>query len=574
MTDLHKLPNAMSEPPPSVEKKRDRPTGFKRRMFLGLLGFVTFAGIGVGLAVSGHIERDHALSAFVEAWQAEQELEHIEQCLRERTQMVALLHETYPEGRGQAVSPDIRSESERKKRECAEHIRHIEASTLGLEVRDVLLKPSAELLADLQYVLDNLGINHADAIVRQAQSDAVAEALLNHVLPDQRSKQVKRIELFQQELSELGVKADYMLAAALVIPIAFFGIVAALLLRRVVTGLRAISLGTDRFGDGDFSYRVELDGDDEFVAVAAEVNAMAARIERSKQELATRALELERSLATLEGAQRTLVEQQKLAALGELVAGLAHEVNTPIGVAVTSGSLIAEHLATLREHAEAGTATRGLLKRVLAELDDAMRPLLDNLGRAAQLIRSFRQVAVDRGDVTTRYTVLSEWADGVAHSLLPMCKKARVTLVNRIDITETFELAAGELEQVLTNLIVNAATHAYEPPIADTDPLTRPIVLSGRLEGKDVLVLVVEDEGVGMPSEVAERVFEPFFTTRRGRGGSGLGMHIVHQLINSRFSGTISLDTAPQKGARWTLKLPLGNDALKFVPPAKKGTGA
>jgi signal transduction histidine kinase len=555
--------------PPSA-----RPAGLKRRVYLALLGFLTFAGVGVGLAVSGHIERDQALSAFVEAWRAEQEIEHLEQCLRERTQMVALLQETYPEGQRQGVSAEIREESAKKKRECAEHISHIEQTSIGPGVSERVLKPASELLASLQFVLDNLGVNHADAIVRQAQSDVVAEELLNRALPEERVKQVKRIEELQSELSDLGVKADYMLVVALVIPIAVFGIVTALLLRRVVTGLRAISLGTDRFGAGDFSYRVELGGNDEFVALSAEVNAMAHRIERSQLELAARALELERSLATLEGAQRTLVEQQKLAALGELVAGLAHEVNTPIGVAVTSGSLIAEHVATLREHAEAGTATRGLLKRVLAELDDAMRPLLDNLGRAAQLIRSFRQVAVDRGDVTTRHAVLSEWSDGVAHSLLPMCKKARVTLVNRIDLPHTFELAAGELEQVLTNLIVNAATHAYDAATPETDPATRPITLSGRLEGRDFLILEVEDQGVGMPQEVAARVFEPFFTTRRGRGGSGLGMHIVHQLIQGRFSGTISLNTAPGRGARWTLKLPLATDALRFVEAEVQGVAA
>jgi signal transduction histidine kinase len=535
--------------------------GFRRRVYVALFAFVLIAGVGVALALAGHLERDQVITSFVRAWRVEQELDALERCLSDQAKMVTLIHDTYTEGPREGVSQEISAGFAKSSAECLTHVTSLASPELASDKREGLLTRARKLLADLQFVIDNVGVNHTEAVVRQALSAQDAEDLLGRTLPDARQAQHEKIRLLQEALASLGATADRTLLAALILPIGIFGAVAVFLLRRVMYGLGAISRGTDAFGAGDFSYRVEVKGTDEFAALGAEVNAMAARIERSQLELEARAVELERYIATLQSAQATMVEQQKLAALGELVAGLAHEVNTPIGVAVTSGSLIDEHVAALKQHAEAGTATRGILKRSVTELDEAIRPLLDNLSRAAQLVRSFRQVAVDRGDVSTRRADLYEWADSVTQSLMPMARRARVTLVNEVDLKTTFEVAAGELEQVLTNLIVNACTHAYDPPNAETDPATRPIRISARIE-EDQLCLEVTDEGHGMAPEVAARVFEPFFTTRRGRGGSGLGMHIVHQLVQGRFHGTIKLDTAPQQGTRWTLRLPIDTEAL------------
>jgi signal transduction histidine kinase len=146
-----------------------------------------------------------------------------------------------------------------------------------------------------------------------------------------------------------------------------------------------------------------------------------------------------------------------------------------------------------------------------------------------------------------------------------------VTLTHDVPADLRLEVAAGELEQVVTNLVVNACVHAYPPATPETDPAGRAVRFSARLEGRETLELAVEDHGLGMTPEVAARVFEPFFTTRRGRGGSGLGMHIVHRLVQERFGGTVTLDTTPGRGTRWTVRLPTSSEVLRLLPDSGRG---
>jgi signal transduction histidine kinase len=329
--------------------------------------------------------------------------------------------------------------------------------------------------------------------------------------------------------------------------------------------------GMDAFGSGDLSYRVDVAGADEFSAVASRINVMADQLAENQHELSSYSLELERSLASLQKAQQTAVEQEKLAALGGLVAGIAHEVNTPLGVAVTSASLAIDHLHKLQAAAEAGTATRGLVKRFCFDQAEVMEPLASNLSRAAQLISSFKQVAVDRGTVTTRTVCLDQWAQAVSRSLAPTLRKHHVTL--RLDLPPLdLQLAAGELEQILSNLVLNACVHAFAPQ-GDDDASLRVVSVAASADmDRSTLTITVGDRGAGMKPEVAARVFEPFFTTSRGRGGSGLGMHIVHQLIHERFHGHVELQRTLGSGTTWTLTLPMQTEALSLVRRGEPGS--
>nr|WP_276603733.1 ATP-binding protein [Nannocystis pusilla] len=251
-----------------------------------------------------------------------------------------------------------------------------------------------------------------------------------------------------------------------------------------------------------------------------------------------------------------LLQREKMAALGGLVAGVAHEINTPLGVALTAVTHGQQILKRLRDDVEHGTLTRGELRRALAELDDSCVLTVDNLRRGAHLIQSFKKVAVDQSSEAVRRVALCEWLQDVVASLRPMLRAAGVEHELRCTPGPALELAVGALTQVLTNLVQNACVHAFAPEHAE-----RRLLLSAACVG-EVLRIECADNGRGIASEHASRVFEPFFTTRRREGGSGLGMHIVHNIVVERFGGRIELDPGPG-GTRWKIELPLGTAAIR-----------
>jgi C4-dicarboxylate-specific signal transduction histidine kinase len=278
----------------------------------------------------------------------------------------------------------------------------------------------------------------------------------------------------------------------------------------------------------------------------------------ANQALAARAEELTASLASLRETQEALIEREKMAALGALVAGIAHEVNTPLGVAVTALSLSEEQLAELRAGADSGRLTRAKFRASLDELAESLGLARRNAERGAAMVRSFKKVAVDRSSEEPRELLLCELMEDVLASMGPMLRKARVETQSEGCAGLRVCVDAGALVQVLTNLVQNACIHAFEGVEARR--------MQVRVEsGPAALVLEVEDNGVGMSDETAERVFQPFFTTRRSSGGSGLGMHVVQNLVTQRFEGEVVVRTSPGGGTLWQLRLPYGTDALRFV---------
>ncbi len=533
------------------------------RLLASLATFVALAVVGVMLTLSGRTERDALLEGFAQTWLRGQAEARLERCVADLHRQLTLLSQGFTGAAGEALAPEVRQGFEVGLTACAG-----EVALLRDEPAATALLPDIEaLLEDLRFVITRLGVDHVEAISRQAlEVDPVAEVLVATRFPTLRADLSRELERLREGIGAVGARADQTLLIALIGPIVAFALIAGLLLRRVLGSLRALGDAMAAIGSGKLHHRVEVGGRDEFTALGERINAMAARLTASQQELSTYAAELERSLASLRDAQETAVEQQKLAALGELVAGVSHEVNTPLGVAVTCASLVEEHLRTLREASDGGTATRGLLRRLTTDLEEILRPLQDNLARAARLVSSFKQVAVDRGSVTTRTAPLDQWANAVRQSLAPALRQQRVTVA--LDVAPvSLRVAAGELEQILSNLILNACMHAFpEGADAAPDPASREVRVAAAVtagaDGREALTLTVADSGVGMPPEVAARVFEPFFTTRRGRGGSGLGMHIVHQLVHERFGGRVELATARGEGTRWTLTLPMPTEAL------------
>ena len=277
----------------------------------------------------------------------------------------------------------------------------------------------------------------------------------------------------------------------------------------------------------------------------------------SNEALTRRAAELTASMESLASAQEALVRQGKLAALGGLVAGVAHEVNTPLGVAVTAVSLTVEQAAELEAMVANGWLSKSGLQRLVTSLRESTGLARTNMERAAALVQSFKRVAVDQSSEAPRHANLDKLLADIVSSLSPLLRKPGATVDLRVAGDIALRIDAGALGQIITNLLQNACLHAFDGSVA-------PAVITIDVVQRDgAVIMVVGDNGVGMTDEVAPRVWEPFFTTRRGDGGSGLGMHIVHNLVVERFKGRIELQTAPGAGCRYTIWLPFGSEALQ-----------
>lgn len=277
----------------------------------------------------------------------------------------------------------------------------------------------------------------------------------------------------------------------------------------------------------------------------------------TNEELHARAEELAASMAQLQSAQKALVRQEKLAALGGLVAGVAHEINTPLGVAVTAVSLTEEQVGALDAMVISGKLSKSRLVTLISGMTRSVSLAQTNMARAAELVQSFKKVAVDRSSGALRNVDLAVFVENLLTSLAPILRKGHVEVQSTLTPELKVQIDAGALSQVLTNLVQNACVHAFTD---DTTP--RRIHIVGRRE-QDRLIMVVSDNGVGMDEDTAKSCWEPFYTTRRGDGGSGLGLHITHNIVVEHFQGHIALQTRPMDGCVYTMELPIGTPALK-----------
>jgi len=257
-------------------------------------------------------------------------------------------------------------------------------------------------------------------------------------------------------------------------------------------------------------------------------------------------IELRQTLEQLTQTQRQLLESEKMAALGGLVAGVAHEINTPLGVTVTAAS-------HLREEAMRIARTQPLdpddLAGFHATIGESSEIILRNLQRADRLIKSFKLVAVDQTTEERRSIELGAYLNDILISLGPSLKQTPHTVAIECSEPITIETYPGALYQIVSNLVMNSLHHAFAPEQAGT-------ISVGARENGSVVELTYRDDGVGMNDEVRARIFEPFFTTRRGQGGSGLGLHMVYNLVTQLLKGSIRVDSAPGAGALFEIFLP------------------
>ena len=260
--------------------------------------------------------------------------------------------------------------------------------------------------------------------------------------------------------------------------------------------------------------------------------------------------ELRQSLHHLEMTRTELVESEKMASLGGLVAGVAHEINTPVGITVSAASYLQDRTEEIRKRLASGSLPQAELEHYLDDASQSARLLLSNANRAAQLVRSFKQVAVDQTSDKRRRFDLLAYIEETLLSLRPRLKDTRILV--RVDCPKGIEMDSypGPLAQVLTNLVLNSLQHAFDPGATGT------ISISVRPVERNEVVIRFEDDGRGIPPALREKIFEPFFTTRRGSGGSGLGLHLVYNIVTHKLGGSISIEERGGAGAVFIIRLP------------------
>lgn len=271
---------------------------------------------------------------------------------------------------------------------------------------------------------------------------------------------------------------------------------------------------------------------------------------RAEQALIVANEKLSRSVEHLQQTQSQLVQAEKMAALGALVAGISHEINTPLGIGVTSATALQEDLMALQREFEGGTMKRSTLERFIRHGAEGFDILVRNLMRAAELIRSFKQVAVDQSSDEWRKLDLAEYVDEIILSLQPRFKTRPVQVLNRCAPGLRVVTHPGAIYQILSNLIINALIHAFEPDQAGTVSITA-------VQVGDEIHLECADDGKGIAADIQDRIFDPFFTTRRGSGGSGLGLHIAFNLVVGTLNGVIDLDKHVERGTTFRIRFPL-----------------
>jgi len=269
--------------------------------------------------------------------------------------------------------------------------------------------------------------------------------------------------------------------------------------------------------------------------------------QQAEAQLREQTQQLEKTLDNLKQAEAQLIQTEKMAALGGLVAGIAHEINTPIGIGVTSASLLADRTIAFADRFYSNAMKRSDLEKYLNLALQSSQLTLTNLNRAAQLIQSFKQVAVDQSSESKRVFNIKNYLQEILLQLSPTLEKTNHSIEVEGDALLMINSYPGAFSQIVTNLILNSLIHAYDP--GDRGCITLRFSQQG-----NHIIFEYQDDGKGVPEEHIGKIFEPFFTTKRGQGGSGLGLNIVYNLVTQKLGGTIQCQSQSGLGTTFVIK--------------------
>ncbi|HEY8579896.1 MAG TPA: HAMP domain-containing sensor histidine kinase [Beijerinckiaceae bacterium] len=414
-----------------------------------------------------------------------------------------------------------------------------------------------------------------DAINRLSEAFEGQSALLREGVDETQAQMTARIADLARRIREREARVESaldqslitiyvalaLIAAASLAIVAVFG---AAITRSISRPLKDLMSATESIVRGRLAQPVPgVEAPDELGAMARSIEVFrhnAISKMKAEQELLLAKERAERTLLELRDTQASLIEAEKMAALGGLVAGVAHEVNNPVGIGLTVSSALAQRALDFERQVNEGSLRRSQLTSFSGATAEAARLIQSNLERAAELIRSFKQVAVDRSHSERRVFDVKEAIEQIMASLSPGLKHG-VQLRLTCPYGLTMDSYPGALGQVLTNLFLNAMNHAYRRK--QTGVISVSVARIGDRAAFDFV-----DDGDGMPEAVASRAFEPFFTTRRGDGGTGLGLHIVYNIVTAALGGSISVESTVGAGSRFRISLPLTAPAAAPTPPA------
>jgi signal transduction histidine kinase len=259
---------------------------------------------------------------------------------------------------------------------------------------------------------------------------------------------------------------------------------------------------------------------------------------------------LTEALAQLQATQQQLIEAEKLAALGNLVAGIAHEINTPIGIGVTAASTLADETALIQQQYTRGELTRAAFAHYAQTASHSSHLILHNLQRAADLIQSLKQVSADQLYLERRPFLFDAYLQEILCSLTPTLKHTPHCIVVDGNAEVKLDSYPGALSQIVTNLVFNSMKHGYPTGQPGTFRLTWHQV-------RETLHFRYADDGCGIAAPYLSRIFDPFFTTARGNGGTGLGLHIVYTLVTKKMGGKIRCESSETGGTVFIMELPV-----------------
>jgi two-component system, NtrC family, sensor kinase len=400
-------------------------------------------------------------------------------------------------------------------------------------------------------------------------------SLTREIMHGERAIGIVRLTMAEDAMRS-GLSADFRRYAvttflSLIMAVTFILMV---LHWRMVKPIRSLMRESDRLANGNLSAPIALNRDDELGRLALSLEATRLALQRSFYELEvknqelieysgtlkskvsdrTKELEsvnktLQTTLANVNSAQEELARVERMAALGSMVAGVAHELNTPLGNCLLVASTLEDETKVLVRHLEQNTMRRSDLIRYTTTASESTKLLLRGLKHSARLVGDFKQVAVDQSSVQRRKFPLAVMLNELTALLQSGIRKTPYTLELYIGDDIIMDSYPGPLGQVFTNLVNNSITHGFDGAPEGT------IRCSAYASGEDVLI-DFEDNGKGIPPDIIKRIFEPFFTTKFGQGGSGLGLSITFNIVTNVLGGEISVDSNATHGTRFQMRLP------------------
>ncbi len=338
---------------------------------------------------------------------------------------------------------------------------------------------------------------------------------------------------------------------------------------RLIRPIEELTAEANRLADGSLAEPIKGGNGTELGRVATAMEVMRCRLldtfgelqdknrqlsehaEMLESRVHQRTLELQQTLDSLKATQNSLVESEKLASLGRLVAGVAHELNTPIGNALTVITTADQLDASFAEMLNSGSIQRSKLNDFLQRTKDGHAIAGRNIVRAAEIIRSFKQLAIDQTTDMRRDFDLKEVIEEVLTSIQPSFRRSPIRIETDLVPGLQMDSFPGPLGQVLTNIALNALIHAFEGREIGCLRITTEQRSPGSVR------IVCRDDGVGMDEATRHRIFDPFFTTKLGAGGTGLGLHISYTFVTGLLGGSIDVASTPGTGTEFVILLPL-----------------